>query len=68
LDVSDPDDFHWRAGVAEKPAYFFRQSGAIPYRRVDPGIEVLLITSSDGSRWIIPKGIIEPNPTASFLR
>ena len=51
--------------MAEKPAYFFRQSGAIPYRRVGPGIEVLLITSSDGSRWIIPKGIIEPNMSAA---
>lgn len=34
-----------------------RQVGALPYRRRDDGaIEVLLITSRDTRRWVIPKG------------
>jgi 8-oxo-dGTP pyrophosphatase MutT (NUDIX family) len=33
-----------------------RQSGVIPYRVNGSEIEVLLITSSNGKRWIIPKG------------
>ena len=54
-----------------KEAYWYKQSGVIPYRFVkdDPGsdeqhIEVLLITSRKRKRWIIPKGIVEPGMTA----
>lgn len=43
-----------------KPAIFFKQSGVIPYRIKDGKIQVLLITSSTGKRWVIPKGTIEP--------
>ncbi len=32
------------------------QYGALCWREADPGIEVLLITSRDTGRWIIPKG------------
>ena len=39
------------------------QSGVIPYRIMDGQIEVMLITSSGGKRWVIPKGLIEPNMT-----
>ena len=39
------------------------QSGVIPYRIMDSKIEVMLITSSGGKRWVIPKGLIEPNMT-----
>ncbi|MBD1907326.1 NUDIX hydrolase [Funiculus sociatus GB2-A5] len=35
------------------------QSGVIPYRIKNGKIEVLLITSSTGKRWVIPKGMIE---------
>lgn len=37
-----------------------KQSGVIPYRIEQGRIEVLLITSSKGKRWIIPKGWIKP--------
>lgn len=40
------------------------QSGVIPYRIMDGKIEVMLITSSGGKRWVIPKGLIEPNMTS----
>ena len=39
------------------------QSGVIPYRIMDGQIEVMLITSSGGKRWVIPKGLIEPDMT-----
>lgn len=34
----------------------FKQAGVIPYRFVEGEIQVLLITSSNGKRWVIPKG------------
>jgi len=45
----------------------YNQSGVIPYRIENGDIEVLLITSASGKRWVIPKGIIEPalSPAAS---
>ncbi|MFB8796026.1 MAG: NUDIX hydrolase [Microcoleus sp.] len=39
------------------------QSGVIPYRIQNGKIEVMLITSSGGKRWVIPKGLIEPEMT-----
>ncbi|MEG3838877.1 NUDIX hydrolase [Microcoleus sp. herbarium14] len=39
------------------------QSGVIPYRIQDGQIEVMLITSSASKRWVIPKGLIEPDMT-----
>ena len=39
------------------------QSGVIPYRIMDGKIEVMLITSSGSKRWVIPKGLIDPNMT-----
>lgn len=47
-----------------KPNYWYNQSGVIPFRQIDEGIEILLITSRKGKKWIVPKGIIEPNMTA----
>lgn len=41
------------------------QSGVIPYRIQAGGIEVLLITSSRGKRWLIPKGLVEFGMTAA---
>jgi 8-oxo-dGTP pyrophosphatase MutT (NUDIX family) len=39
------------------------QSAVIPYRRRDGAVEVLLIRSASGRRWVVPKGIIEPDMT-----
>jgi 8-oxo-dGTP pyrophosphatase MutT (NUDIX family) len=33
-----------------------RQFAALPWRRTDLGVEVLLITSKETRRWVIPKG------------
>jgi phosphohistidine phosphatase len=50
--------------MAVKPGYFYRQSGVIPYRVRKGELEILLITSRKKRRWIIPKGIIEPDFSA----
>lgn len=43
------------------PSEPFNQSAVIPYRTRNRRLEVLLITSRRYRRWIVPKGIVEPN-------
>jgi len=43
------------------PDYFYTQSAVIPYRRRDGRLEVLLISSRRKKRWVIPKGVKEPD-------
>jgi len=45
--------------MAETPPYV-RQAAALPIRNG----RVCLVTSSNGKRWVIPKGLIEPGQTA----
>ncbi len=47
--------------IQGKPAYYYRQSAVIPYRLDSGSLEILMITSRRKKRWVIPKGIIEPN-------
>lgn len=50
------------ADIREKPAYYYRQSCVIPFRKTeDNDIEVLVIGSSKRKHYVLPKGIIEPN-------
>ncbi len=49
--------------MSKKPSWFYRQSGVIPFRREADRLEILLITSSSGKRWGIPKGIVEQHLT-----
>jgi phosphohistidine phosphatase len=42
------------------PAWIYRQSAVVPYRWNNGELEVLIISSSGGKRWVIPKGIVEP--------
>jgi phosphohistidine phosphatase len=53
-----------KAGDEEKwgpvPDYFFTQSAVIPYRIADGKPEIMLITSRKGTRWVLPKGVKEP--------
>ena len=48
----------------------YRQSSVLPFRVSGGGMEILLITSVRKKRWIIPKGIVEPNlsPAASAAK
>jgi 8-oxo-dGTP pyrophosphatase MutT (NUDIX family) len=43
-----------------KPESWYRQSAVIPYRVTERGVEIALVTSSGGRRWVIPKGVIDP--------
>jgi phosphohistidine phosphatase len=45
-----------------KPDYYYAQSAVIPYRRrlLSRRLEVCLITNRRGTRWIVPKGVVEP--------
>jgi len=46
------------------PPWIYRQSGVLPYRWRDGGLEVLLVSSRSGKRWLLPKGIVEPGMSA----
>lgn len=48
----------------ERPAYYYQQSGVIPYRWHNGQLQVLLVTKRDKEKWGIPKGIIEPGLSA----
>lgn len=47
-----------------KPDYYYAQSAAIPYRMNRGELEILLITSRKKRRWLVPKGIVEPDLSA----
>jgi 8-oxo-dGTP pyrophosphatase MutT (NUDIX family) len=51
-------------------ARIIHQSGVIPFRQEQGRLEVLVITSSDGQRWGVPKGLLEPGltPAASAAK
>jgi phosphohistidine phosphatase len=49
--------------VAKYPDWIYRQSAALAYRSSGADLEVLLITSRKGKRWVFPKGIVEPGLT-----
>ena len=50
--------------MSDVPDYFFMQSAVIPYREQNGDIEILLITSRKKRRWVIPKGVKEPELSA----
>ena len=41
----------------------YRQSSVLPYRIGPKGLEIMMITSIKRRRWILPKGIVEPDMT-----
>jgi len=48
-----------------RPAYYYRQSAVIPYRRTETGPQILIVRSSSGRHWTVPKGIVEPGLSAA---
>jgi len=44
--------------------WYYEQSGVIPYRILKGKIEVLLVTSRNKKKWIIPKGLVEEGLTS----
>ncbi len=55
-----PNGREWR----DRPAYYYRQSAVLPYRRGGNGIELLMIGSSKQNHWVVPKGIHDPGYSA----
>jgi len=53
-----------------RPAYYYTQSAAIPFRETGRGKEILIVRSSSGRHWVVPKGIVDPGlpPSASALK
>lgn len=53
----------------ERPAYYYTQSAVVPYRKTDQGTQILIVGSSSGRHWVVPKGIVEPglSPVASAM-
>ena len=49
--------------MTKVPDWMYRQSAVIPYREGPNGLEVLLVTSRKGTRWVLPKGVVEPDLT-----
>jgi len=41
--------------------WIYNQSGVVPFRSEKGKTQILLITSRSRKRWVIPKGIIEPD-------
>ena len=50
--------------MARYPDWIYRQSAVLPYRWRGDAVEVLLITSRSGQRWVLPKGIVDPGLSA----
>jgi phosphohistidine phosphatase len=51
--------------MEQVPSHFYTQSAVIPYRQVQGQFEVLLITTRKKKRWVIPKGVMEPELSAA---
>ena len=47
-----------------KPDFFYQQSAVIPIRGRGDSLEVMVITSRRKRRWVIPKGVKEPDMSA----
>ncbi len=51
--------------MVKPPNWIYTQSAILPYRQQGGDLEVLVITSRKGTRWVLPKGIVEPGMTAA---
>ncbi len=56
--------------MLEKPDYYYTQSAVVPFRRRRGELEILMITSRKKKRWVLPKGVVEPDlsPWASAAK
>jgi len=46
-----------------RPAYYYSQSGVIPWKSEDGRLLIMLISTGSRRKWTIPKGIAEPDMT-----
>ncbi len=47
--------------MRQVPEHFYNQSAVIPFREQGENMEVLMITSRKRKRWVLPKGVKEPD-------
>lgn len=47
----------------DRPAYYYQQSGVIPFRQRKGQLEVLVVRSSQHNHWVVPKGVSGPGQT-----
>ncbi len=47
--------------MAKVPDHYYRQSAVIPLRKNKGDLEILMISSRKKKRWVIPKGVKEPD-------
>jgi phosphohistidine phosphatase len=54
----------------KRPAYYYTQSSAIPYRIREGKLEIMIVRSSSDRHWVVPKGIADPgiSPQESALK
>ncbi len=52
-----PDE---KSAIGPVPGHFYTQSGVLPYRRKNGQLQIMLVASRKGTRWVIPKGVREP--------
>lgn len=49
--------------LRDRPSYYYSQSAVVPYRGSGEELEVLIVSSSSGRHWLVPKGIQDPGLT-----
>lgn len=54
----------WGVHVPKVPEHYYDQSAVVPFRSREGTLEVLLISSRKKRRWVIPKGVKEPDLSA----
>jgi phosphohistidine phosphatase len=47
-----------------RPDFFYQQSAVIPFRGHADNLQILVITSRRKRRWVVPKGVKEPDMSA----
>jgi len=50
----------------ERPPYYYKQAGVIPWRKVNGEFQVMLITSNKNRYWGFPKGVMEPGESPEY--
>ena len=45
--------------MSKRPDHYYCQSGVIPFRKRKGKLELLMVTSTNKKRWVIPKGVKE---------
>jgi phosphohistidine phosphatase len=44
----------------DRPAYYYTQSAVVPFRVENGLLQILIVRSSQGKHWVLPKGIGDP--------